>query len=585
MNAQHVRQTMFSPNNIIMIVRTVLVALALAGCGPGGIGGTPPPATTETGEVVRTAGGAAVNVVAHNHWNDAIAMFERHDGQAGGWTTEHCASTLAKFNEANGAQGGNFTEAIYMMGVVSGRCGNDDQAASYYQQALSTNARYCGAVVGVALTDMRAGRMQPARQRFEAAIAADNQCTAAYVNLAIIQRSNDAEAEEALQNLRRALAIESDYLPAFNQMALLFYDQSERNRQKLDLAEVVCRQAQIINGNYAPIYTTGGLINVRQGNILAALAKFQRAFQLDNRFFEAYMNFGQLTLSYRGYQDASEAFAHAHELRPQSYDALLGLGAALRGLSQFEQAEQRYREAIALDAQRPEAYYNLGLLYQDYMGGQEAQLRQAQGFYRQFAERAAAPRYSETRELVTRTCRRRPETTRRRPRRRGQAPRSEWLAGCTPGRVQQIDENIRLQAELRQFQREMESSSAASSSSSVSSSSRHPRGRRRRRPRHRRRRRPRARHNRPRAETTDHWDSARSRPRGTLSFAFPFRGGAGKVRPRNFLGTCFVPGCRTGVDPTGAAQVGFASPPLWGRAQRQGRVFVDAELNQSEKPS
>lgn len=444
---------MASKKNFGILCAVLLAFGGWAGCGGGASG---PVATTPGGDVIRTAGGSEVTAEAHNHWREAIAMFEEHDRAQNGWTPQTCQPTLDKFNQANSAQGGHFTEAIYMMGVVSGRCGNEDQALQYYQQALSTNDHYCGALVGVGLGDVRAGRTQQARQRFELAIRSDNQCTAAYVNLAIIQRSNPAEVREALNNLRRALAIESDYLPAFNQMALLYYDQAADNRQMLDLAEVVCRQAQLINGNYAPIYNSWGLINVRQGNIIAALAKFQRAFQLDANLFEAYMNFGQLTLSYRGYQDASEAFSRAHELSPQNYDALLGLGAALRGLNQLEDAERRYREAIQLDAQRPEAYFNLGLLYQDYMGGQEGQLNQAIAFYEQFVERAAAERYSTTRENVTRTCRRRPESQHRRRRTGRDRPVSEWVGGCTPGRIQQIRENIRLQHELADMQRQIQ---------------------------------------------------------------------------------------------------------------------------------
>lgn len=443
----HARQTMRTNPNV-GILTAVMLAVAWTGCGGG------PDATGVDGTAIESAGGENVNVVAHRHWEEAIAMFETHDGEAGTWTAENCEQTLGKFNEANGAQGGNFTEAIYMMGVVSGRCGNLEQALQYYQQALATNAQYCGALVGVGIGDVRAGNKQQARRRFESAIEHDNQCTAAYVNLAILQRENPNEVREALNNLRRALAIESDYLPAFNQMALLYYEQASDNAQMLDLAEVVCRQAQLINGNYAPIYNSWGLINVRQGNIIAALAKFQRAIQLDENFYEAYMNFGQLTLSYRGYQDASQAFAKAHELRPQDYDAVIGLGAALRGLNELDRAEAQYQAAIQLDAARPEAYFNLGLLYQSYKGGEEPALNRAKGFYEQFVERARGERYTEARDAVTRTCRRLPQRMQRRLAARGR--NTEWADGCTPGRVQQIDEARRIMGELREMQQQME---------------------------------------------------------------------------------------------------------------------------------
>lgn len=448
-------------NPILLLGVAVAIAGGWAGCGGGsGAVGDEGGAVDEHGNVIRTAGGAAVSEEAHNHWIEAIAMFERHEAAETGWTTAVCESTSHKFDEANNAQGGSFTEAMYMLGVVSGRCGNDEAALGHYRRALEANQEYCGARVGVGLADMRASRMGPARQHFERAIRDDNQCTSAYVNLAIIQRADESQVREALNNLRRALAIESDYLPAFNQMALLYLGQAESNQQMLDLAEVVCRQAQIIDGNYAPIYNTWGLINVRQGNIIAALAKFQRAFALDSDFFEAYMNFGQLTLSFRGYSDARQAFTHARRLRDGHYDATIGLGAAQRGLVQLDAAEAMYRAAMEIDARRPEAYFNLGLLYQDFKGGMIPVLRQAEQFYGQFTQRAGnTRRYREVVETVTRTCRRRPQRRRRagrsgrRGRREGQ---SEWIGTCRPGRVQQIGESIRLQTELAEIQAGMQ---------------------------------------------------------------------------------------------------------------------------------
>lgn len=447
---------------IFVLGFTVAIGVGWAGCGGGTAEGGG--ATDEAGNVIRTAGGAAVSEEAHNHWVEAIAMFGGHETSEAGWNEAACTTTAAKFEQANAAQGNAFTEAIYMLGVVAGRCGHDEESLTYFQRALSANENYCGARVGVGLADMRAGRTAPARQHFERAIRDDNQCTSAYVNLAIIQRQSEAEVREALNNLRRALAIESDYLPAFNQMALLYFAQAESNRQMLDLAEVVCRQAQLINGNYAPIYNTWGLINVRQGNIIAALAKFQRAFALDHDFFEAYMNFGQLTLGFRGYQDAQRAFTQAQRLRPRDYDATIGLGAAQRGLSMFDQAQASYRAAIEIDAQRPEAYFNLGLLFQDFQGGQPADLERATQFYEQFTQRAGSRRvFAEVVEAVTRTCRRRPVrpqtsggSASSRRARRAREGRSEWVGECRPGRVQQIAESIRLQVELSQMTAEMQ---------------------------------------------------------------------------------------------------------------------------------
>ena len=63
------------------------LGLAWAGCGGGGDGDV---ATGENGNVIRTAGGAAVSEEAHNHWTEAIAMFRTNDGEEGTWNTQTC---------------------------------------------------------------------------------------------------------------------------------------------------------------------------------------------------------------------------------------------------------------------------------------------------------------------------------------------------------------------------------------------------------------------------------------------------------------------------------------------------------------
>src|SRR5262245_42107105 len=131
----------------------------------------------------------------------------------------------------------------------------------------------------------------------------------------MIQRrySSPSQDSEALLNLRRALAVDASYLPAFNEMALLYYDRGrrEKTRGSWDLAEIVCRQAQIVNANYAPIYNTWGLIRMARGDVVEALRFFEEAIKQDPQLFEAQMNFGHVTLSFRGYQDAYDAFSRA----------------------------------------------------------------------------------------------------------------------------------------------------------------------------------------------------------------------------------------------------------------------------------
>ena len=214
-------------------------------------------------------------------------------------------------------------------------------------------------------------------------------------------------------------------------MALLHYDRGRKgNTAELDLAEVVCRQAQMLDADYAPIYNTWGLIKVYKGDVISALRFFQRAITLDPNLFEAQMNFGEVTISFRGYEDGRKAFSRAVELEPNNYDAVIGLGTALRGLERFSEAETQYERAKQLDTKRAEAYFNLGVLYQDYMSGSVADLKKAKTFFSEFLKRAGKQtEFRSSVQDVNNRCAQKPSKKRGAPK-------------CRPGRMQNIDISV-----------------------------------------------------------------------------------------------------------------------------------------------
>lgn len=437
----------------------VTVAACGGGGGGSGSGGTTPAATDDSGRTIQTAGGEGVSQEAHDRWTEGVEAFNRYESS--GWNEQACSDAIEHFDDANEAQGGHFAEALYMAGLTADRCHDADKARRYYNQSLSANQQFCRARVGVGLLDLARGNTSGARGAFTRAIHDDPQCTSGYVNLAIVQRRAGGadNLNQALSNLRRGLAIDSDYLPAFNEMALLYLDKAQTNdrevrQSSLDLAEVVCRQAQLIDHDYAPIYNTWGLAKMRKGDIIEALRLFERAVALDDNMYEAHMNFAEITLSFRGYADAQRSFARAVALRPRSYEAVIGLGAALRGLERYDEAKAQYEHAMELDGNRPEAYYNLGVLFHNYMNGTIPELERAKSYFQQFLEKAGQNRrYAEPRELVEHRCRE-PRNQRRRHGRHRR--RSRRRNACRPGRIQIIDQTIAALREGEEMQREAE---------------------------------------------------------------------------------------------------------------------------------
>ncbi|HEY6877409.1 MAG TPA: hypothetical protein VI299_05290 [Polyangiales bacterium] len=447
--------------------RAAVLAIAASfsfavGCGSKTGGESTTSADDQEGEssggsaAVKSGGGSgpttAVTKQAEADWKEALASFEA--GEKSGWDSSKCESVSEQFSSANKAQKGKFAEAVYMSGLALDRCGKSAEALKFYNQAIEINGKLCGARVGLGIADYKKGNEAGAYANFERSVRDDARCTEGYVNLAMMQMARSgAKSEDALNNLRRALAIDATYLPAFNQMAALFVGRAEGNAKMLDLAAVVCRQAQLINPNFAPIYNTWGLINVKKQNVFDALRMFERAMQLDSTNFEAHMNFGQITLSFRGYEDARKAFQKAVELKPKDYDAHVGLGAALRGLGDAEGAKKQYEEAKSLESARPEAYFNLGILYQDYMSGSVPDMKQAVSYYDQFVQRASGkPEYKATVDDIERKC----ESSEAKKKRKSSK-------SCRPGRRQNIQlaiEAMAAMAEMEKMQKQQEAAPA-----------------------------------------------------------------------------------------------------------------------------
>jgi tetratricopeptide (TPR) repeat protein len=416
---------------------SLATCLLIAACGgtnttaAGGRGtGVTNPATTSGGQTITTAAGQAVSQSANTRFNEAASAMRTHDDANNGhgdWTPDVCNEIAGKFETAAGEQpNGNFPEAWFNRALVYQRCNMGEQATTALNRSVQAgNGNYCRAKVQLGVMAHRRHDVAAARAMFEEAIRQDpTHCVEGYSNLAMLLREANPTTEqqwgEVIRNIRAALALDDRYLPARNQLALSYLQQAgdDPNSQRIFLAGLVCAQAaQVeaasrdqlsadVRGFMADIHNTWGIIDIRRGEIIKALGHFQRAYQLNPTMFEAWINYGTINLSFRGFQDAREAFQHAVELRADSYDAHIGLGVALRGLARVDetpepqraglitQAQAEYERARTLDANRPDAYYNLGVLNMSYLGGQIADLEHARDFLQQFQQRSGAqPRY------------------------------------------------------------------------------------------------------------------------------------------------------------------------------------------------
>jgi tetratricopeptide (TPR) repeat protein len=321
-----------------------------------------------------------------------VDKYQTAKKQPGGIAAGDCGSWAKKFTSQFG--GGPFApQAHFNAGTILEGCGQPKDAESEYNEALRANPNYGPALANLGELYYKQGNTGTARQWFEKAIAADpTHNSSAYNDIAVIEyqqaRENNDPAlyKDAISKLRRALAIDNDSIAAYALLAQIYYQTAENDRSKLDLAELVCKQAKESNDKFAPIYNTQGLIKLKKKNVTGALKEFETAVELDPKFVEAHLNIGAIGLSSRQYEKAEKSFQQVLALQPGNFDAAVGMGVAERGLKKFDEAEKWYRKASELNSKDCSTPYNLGLLYQDYKTAEDnSNLKKAQEYFRTFA--------------------------------------------------------------------------------------------------------------------------------------------------------------------------------------------------------
>jgi tetratricopeptide (TPR) repeat protein len=416
----------------VLVVGLVGVAVLAGGCG-----GASPEATTPANKAGPSSAAPPVDKAAQDKFNAALDAFNGHD-KAADWTDANCADVASQFQAAASQQkSGKLPEATFDAGLAYQRCNDEKDAKALFEKALQDDPKFHYARAELALYQYKADNNEDnaisALQ--QAVLDANFQNVPALVNLAMFQMVRDSDAsgsdckndmECAKKNLQRALAFDDAYMPAFNQLALYYFQQAKKRAgqvkstrhgrhvstnaamgkradvQQLELSGLVCSQAIRKNPNYAPIHNTAGLIQNELGQVNGAVLEFANAAKLDPHFFEAQMNYAAVNLSFRGFDAAQTAYKKALEMHPNDYDAHLGLALAMRGLindsnydTQVAAVQAELDTCKKLDPTRPDAFYNEGILTQEYKaksGGDKdktiASLTSAKTIFQSFVDKA-----------------------------------------------------------------------------------------------------------------------------------------------------------------------------------------------------
>jgi tetratricopeptide (TPR) repeat protein len=168
------------------------------------------------------------------------------------------------------------------------------------------------------------------------------------------------KAELAIEECKRALAVNERHVPAMVVLAKAYYQ-----LKKLELASAILDGAAVIDPRNADVAIVRGFILLAGEDQPGAIAQFKLATELDKGHAAAWNNLGAQYLVTKSYDGARNARESALALAPKFAKAHLNLGSALRGKKEYTRAEAAYLKALALDGLLADALFNLGILYLD----------------------------------------------------------------------------------------------------------------------------------------------------------------------------------------------------------------------------
>ncbi len=252
----------------------------------------------------------------------------------------------------------NAYPALYNLGVLADRAGNEKSAIDYYMRALRILPDYEPAARGIATVYVRRRQAQQAIATVEPlanANRANLEMQALYAEMLVEVRRFD----EAWMAARRALKCDERFVPAL--IALI---KASKGQGRDELADSILEQALQVDEQVAELhFLEGERLKKEPGQLRDAMSAYERAVQLLPDYAEARMALGIQQLASGNYPGALSHFQAAARLVPTLPAVHVNLGDAYRATQEWSAAQTAYRQALALRSKLPEAHYGLGLLF------------------------------------------------------------------------------------------------------------------------------------------------------------------------------------------------------------------------------
>ncbi|HEY4799090.1 MAG TPA: tetratricopeptide repeat protein, partial [Bacteroidia bacterium] len=164
------------------------------------------------------------------------------------------------------------------------------------------------------------------------------------------------KSKDTRQMLRKAIAVDSSNSEALMKYSELFY-----LMRKYDTAIFYVNRSLHFDRNNPLAHFQRGLILKEWGDTAKAIASFQLAVELNQKYFEAYMQLGIINTAIKN-PLALEYFNTALSLDPKSVEARYAKGFYLQSAGELPKALEEYKAILDIYPDHKDARYNTGAI-------------------------------------------------------------------------------------------------------------------------------------------------------------------------------------------------------------------------------